>query len=650
MPRMKRALMVVCAAIATVSGAWSLEDVQSNAVKVADWMLAHPRRAQRKDWSYGTFYAGLMAFGLTDPSLRYLDVVRDAGRTYGWKLNGRPYHADDHCVGQAWLACARLDDDPAAEAPTRAALDFVLDNRSRQPIVQKSFKSLRLNYDRWCWSDALFMAPPVWTSLAANTGDDRYRDFMISEYRATLQRLYDADEHLVYRDARAIGRHAKNGRKVFWSRGCGWVFAGLPLILRDLPADLATRPVFENVFKEMAAAIKDCPRADGAWSPNLLDATDPDLPEMSGTAFFCYGLVWGVNNGLLDAAVYLPVAQRAWVAMNRCVDAEGRFGWVQPAGDRPAAGYGADSTEVYAVGGYLLAAAEIRKHLVAARFADAKTVTVSGGVCGRPVTVEIPLKKLDLVTAGLVVWDERDGAARPFQLWDADGDGAADTLLFQTTLAARVPRTFKLFSDASLRAPMQPDVPVGELPAAFLFGDAPPPPIEHQRTLGRGPVRTAVETRFRPVDLGDGRQIRETRVTTFDHAARFVRHVSTFAFTNLASAVGGPALPLGAAPDVRVAAEPGRGWLAVAAPAEKGAAATRYATVIRAGAASVQTTPRNDIVLAAPVSAGESVVWYVSDGVSHVDFPGWQTYVRRRAAVLPSPPEVMIWYNGETTP
>ena len=81
-------------------------------------------------------------------------------------------------------------------------------------------------------------------------------------------------------------------------------------------------PFFENLFKEMATALKGCQRADGAWSPSILDAADPDMQEMSGTSFFCFGMMWGINNGLLPADEYLPCVKRAWAAMCRNVSEE----------------------------------------------------------------------------------------------------------------------------------------------------------------------------------------------------------------------------------------------------------------------------------------------------------------------------------------
>lgn len=421
--------------------AWELPVLRENGRKVADWMLAHPKKHDPLDWTYGAFHAGLTVFGLSDPSLPYLDTVRGLGKAKRWGLLRRTFHADDHCIAQSWLEIALHDDNPAAAERVRHTFDYILSSPSAAPLASpdKGGK-LRMNFERWCWCDALFMAPASWGRMAAFTGDDAYRAFLDREYRACYDELYDKEAHLFYRDSRYKGRTTKNGAKVFWSRGDGWVLGGLPMILRDMPADWPARRFYETLFKEMAAALKACQREDGAWSPNLLDSRDPDMQEMSGTSFFCFGLMWGVNNGLLDEAEYLPVVRRAWRAMNRNVAEDGKFGWVQQIGDRPVSDYGADSTEVYAVGAYLLADVEIKKYAVAKAHPGRKTVIVAAPKQLRSAhTVELDFAALGLEKDSLRVFSVRDGTVLPHQLEDGK-------LLFSACLPAKATSVFWVFN------------------------------------------------------------------------------------------------------------------------------------------------------------------------------------------------------------
>ena len=436
----------------TVSADWTLDAIGANARLVADWMTANPKKHNRLDWTYGAFYAGITALGLSDPALPYLDQIRELGRQNAWGHLPRTYHADDHCIGQSWLELAAFDNNPVYVERLRQTYDYILANPHTGPLdfTKKD------NQKRWSWCDALFMSPTVLIKLYGFTGDTRYLTFMDQEYKATTDYLYSKEDHFFFRDSRYFEKQTKNGKHVYWCRGNGWVFGSLPIILRDLPADWPTRGFYLNLFKEMAAALKKAQHADGAWRPSLCDLDDPDMQEMSGTSFFTYGLLWGINNGILDRADYLPCVQKSWKAITKNIHEEGRLGWVQPIGDRPVASYTADDHEVYAVGAYLCAAMELRKLVIADACPSRKTVDVVNplGSYRSAETVTLDWAKLGLKADKVRVFDVRNSAVLPHQLMDADGDGTPDELIFKTYLLARQSRAFWVFeSDAVPAAP-----------------------------------------------------------------------------------------------------------------------------------------------------------------------------------------------------
>ncbi len=67
---------------------------------------------------------------------------------------------------------------------------------------------------RWNWCDALFMSPPVWAKLYNITGEQKYLDFMMKEFNATTDFLFDNEENLYYRDESYIGE-LDHGTKIF---------------------------------------------------------------------------------------------------------------------------------------------------------------------------------------------------------------------------------------------------------------------------------------------------------------------------------------------------------------------------------------------------------------------------------------------------
>lgn len=229
----------------SVSGAsadWNEKTIRDNLQLVAEWQAKHPKKRSPLHWTYGAFYSGLVQYGLSVPEGPGLPLLRKAGEEQEWKTLNRHYHADDHAVGHAWMEMAMEDGNPAAAEKIRAVLDKVM-NRPSSASLQFLTPGCQ---DRWSWSDALFMSPPVFVKLAAYTGNRRYLEFMDREYKLTCDYLFDREEGLFFRDSRYFTVPAANGKKMFWSRGNGWVIAGLPLILQDMPADWPSAPFMKT--------------------------------------------------------------------------------------------------------------------------------------------------------------------------------------------------------------------------------------------------------------------------------------------------------------------------------------------------------------------------------------------------------------------
>ena len=180
--------------------------------------------------------------------------------------------------------------------------------------------------------------------------------------------MHDAEVDLYYRDGKYVHPKHKssNGKKDFWARGDGWVLAGYAKVLSDLPKDAPNRSKYEQRFKTMAQAIASSQQPEGYWTRSMLDPEHAPGPETSGTAFFTYGLLWGINNGLLDEAIYLPVVDKSWQYLTTvALQPDGKVGYVQPIGERAIPGQvvDANSTANFGVGAFLLAACEMYRYL-----------------------------------------------------------------------------------------------------------------------------------------------------------------------------------------------------------------------------------------------------------------------------------------------
>ena len=269
------------------------------------------------------------------------------------------YHADDYCVSQTYIELYRKYKDKNMIKPLRAYFDKILKDPAKGDLKFVNTKEY-WSTQRWSWCDALFMGPTVWAKMSNVTGKKKYRDFMFREYKAATDYLYDKDEDLYFRDSNYFTSKEANGAKVFWGRGNGWVFAGLPIIIRELPAKYEHKDYFVTIYKAMAAKLLSLQSVDGFWHASLLDPSSYPNPEMSATAFFVYGMAWGINNGYLDKEKYLPVVVKGWKSMVTSVWPDGKVGFIQPIGADPKS-VTKEMTEVYGVGGFLMAGTEITR-------------------------------------------------------------------------------------------------------------------------------------------------------------------------------------------------------------------------------------------------------------------------------------------------
>lgn len=334
-------------AMATLSPALKSTAVRAAMKKVADWQVGHAEAKFNQDWTYAPLYLGLLATSQTTGDAKYHDAVLRASERFQWKLWAtRQFHADDEAIAQAYELLYLEKKDPVRIADTQATFDRLL---ARPDDPQK---------DLWWWCDALFMAPASMARLSAITGNHAYLDKMDHEWDLTTEHLFDKGEHLYFRDNSYIGKTEKNGQKIFWGRGNGWVLGGLANTIKVLPKNDPLRAKYIALFREMSERVAGLQQPDGLWHSGLLDQQAYALPEISGSAFFTYAMAWGINEGLLDRAKYAPVVEKAWAGMLQHVYADGRLGCIQPIGAAPGA-FGPTSSYVYGVGAFLLAGAEL---------------------------------------------------------------------------------------------------------------------------------------------------------------------------------------------------------------------------------------------------------------------------------------------------
>lgn len=357
-PRRTFAGQILLLVLATVSPLAAADpkpaDILGDMKRVADWQIANPSKHAIHDWTQAPFFLGLSSLHQVSGDTKYREALDGFGKNLSYGPGPRVTHADDHAVLQAWLELYRQDRDPAKLKPSVEHFEKIV-----AELSQEEPKSISGGTFTWCWCDALFMSPPVWAHLSQITGDPKYLAWADKEWWTTTDVLYDATHHLFYRDNRFFTKRTPSGKKVFWSRGNGWVAGGLVHVLDYLPADHPSRTKYLGLYHDMMYALLKLQNADGLWRTSLLDPQDP-AGESSGSSFFVYSMAWGINRGLLPAETFRPVVMKGYQALRKNIQPTGMLGFVQKIGDAPDAQQTtAESTEVYGSGAFLLAGSEV---------------------------------------------------------------------------------------------------------------------------------------------------------------------------------------------------------------------------------------------------------------------------------------------------
>ncbi len=334
----------------------------------AYWQKNNPAE-DRAFWDVAAYHTGNMeAYFVTrnDTYKKYSETWAEHNQWMGARSNNKAEwkhtygEKDEYVLFGDWQICFQtyidlynLDKDPRKIARAREVMEYEMSTPEN---------------DYWWWADGLYMVMPVMTKMYRVTGNRQYLDKLYQYWSYSNSIMYDSISGLYYRDAKYVYPKHKSvtGKKDFWARGDGWVFAGLAKVLNDLPQDDPHRQQFLNKYLRMAEALKAAQQSDGFWTRSILDPVHAPGPETSGTAFFTYGFLWGINKGYLSEKQYLPVVARAWNYLTRtALQADGRVGYVQPIGERAIPGQVVDqnSTANFGVGAFLLASAEMYRYL-----------------------------------------------------------------------------------------------------------------------------------------------------------------------------------------------------------------------------------------------------------------------------------------------
>lgn len=363
---MKATWKLLCVTIHALHGFGHALPTHDSAVvtmkSVADYYLHHApqKELKRCGWEHSAFMQGCMATFYATGDTKYLDHALWWGEENKWITCNYPKVLTEK-AGANDMSCGQTYAELYMQAPTKndtyiAHLrDKVLDVLIKRPQI-----------DDWWWVDAYFMAMGTFARIGNITGgtSDFYdKCFSLYNDSATSRALWSQEHHLYFRDQTYQNKTTAHGKAVFWGRGVGWAAGALARTMQYVPRSHASFKVYSDHLQMMAATLKSVQPEDGMWRASVLDPTDPCCtnPETTGTSGITFGIAWGVNNGILDSAIFQPVVEKAWAGLSKlAVHESGLLGYCQPVGGGPQPAK-QDSTSDFCVGLFLLAAEQVAK-------------------------------------------------------------------------------------------------------------------------------------------------------------------------------------------------------------------------------------------------------------------------------------------------
>ena len=370
---MRKLLLSACIIIAaTVAHArqWTPDEVKDVIRRVNTYWQTNNKPEVRAFWDNAAYHTGNMEVyqllhdqQMLDYSIRWAEhnQWQGARETDPAKWKYKKYgEGQDFVLFGDWQICFQtyidlynLAPDERKVARAREVMGYEADSRAN---------------DYWWWADALYMVMPVMTKMYRLTGEQKYLDKLYDNLLYADSIMLDAETGLYFRDGKYVWPKHKsaNGKKDFWARGDGWVLAGLAKVLQDMPETHVRQPWFVDKYTRLARAVAALQQKEGYWTRSMADPQHAPGPETSGTAFFTYGLLWGVNHGYLSRKEFAPVIARAWRYLTEtALQPSGKVGYVQPIGERAIPGQTVDqnSEANFGVGAFLLAACEYVRYI-----------------------------------------------------------------------------------------------------------------------------------------------------------------------------------------------------------------------------------------------------------------------------------------------
>jgi rhamnogalacturonyl hydrolase YesR len=287
-------------------------------------------------YEWGVTYTGMLEAGMATGDKRFTDYtiqrINFIGQVAQQYRNTLKKSSGSNPV-RSVLDPHALDDAGSIAASMIKALKSGADASTTRPMVDhflayimtKEFRladgTLARNrpLPNTIWLDDMYMSLPALVQMGDLTGDKKYYDEAVKQFRLFTGRMFNREKGLYMHGwVQDMNPHPQ----FHWARANGWAFMTLVELLDGLPQNHAGRKEVLNVFEQHAAGLARLQDKTGFWH-QLLDRNDSYL-ETSATAIYAYCIARAVNKGWLDPKAYGPMALLAWNAVSTQVNKEGQ--------------------------------------------------------------------------------------------------------------------------------------------------------------------------------------------------------------------------------------------------------------------------------------------------------------------------------------
>ncbi len=255
----------------------------------------------------------------------YLGYIKTAmSKTYA-VANGKTPNSVASAMGLAFLYSVTKEEKYKTKAEQVYA-DYLKIRRTKEGAVSHLMLFTEL------WDDTMFMIGEFLLKMYAATGDEKYLDEFVKQFRLHREKLqnkenglwvhgWDSDNktHCTFCSEMYWADKQKRTSTEIWGRGNGWIVVTLSDALETIPKTNVYWTELAGYLKEMLVRLPELQEVQtGHWYQLPVRKGEKDnWIESSSTAMFAYGINVALDLSLVNDTAYRTCVNRAYKGLRQ---------------------------------------------------------------------------------------------------------------------------------------------------------------------------------------------------------------------------------------------------------------------------------------------------------------------------------------------